>query len=263
MHYYQFNIGDYRRDTAHLSYLEHGIYRCLIDTYMLDQSPLSGDINEIMRKHSIKTASEKKALRNVLRDFFQFENDKFLNSRCDETIISYNAKSLKASESAKKRWGKDAKAMRTHSEGNANHKPITNNHKPLTNINIPAKAVKRKRSLPEDFILDGEKKDLAINYWLKKNRADLDVDEIFEQFTTYCQANGKSYLDWDAAWRTWYVNAVKFERNQNGQVGNRQFTRPLSRSEQTRAAIRALTGEGETDCGGSGEATELRVIKQP
>ena len=134
MHYYQFNIGDYRRDTAHLSHLEHGIYRSLIDTYMLEESPLSGDMKELERKHLIRTANEKKALRNVLKDFFKFENSMFLHCRCDEDIISYRDKSLKASKSAKKRWEKDAKAMRTHSEGNANHKPLTNNHKPITNI---------------------------------------------------------------------------------------------------------------------------------
>lgn len=134
MHYYQFNIGDYRRDTAHLSHLEHGIYRSLIDTYMLEESPLSGDMKELERKHLIRTANEKKALRNVLKDFFKFENSMFLHSRCDEDIISYRDKSLKASKSAKKRWEKDANAVRTHSEGNANHKPLTNNHKPITNI---------------------------------------------------------------------------------------------------------------------------------
>jgi uncharacterized protein YdaU (DUF1376 family) len=134
MHYYQFNIGDYRRDTAHLSHLEHGIYRSLIDTYMLEESPLSGDMKELERKHLIRTANEKKALRNVLKDFFKFDNSMFLHSRCDEDIISYRDKSLKASKSAKKRWEKDANAVRTHSEGNANHKPLTINHKPLTNI---------------------------------------------------------------------------------------------------------------------------------
>jgi uncharacterized protein YdaU (DUF1376 family) len=134
MHYYQFNIGDYRRDTSHLSHLEHGIYRSLIDTYMLEESPLSGDMKELERKHLIRTANEKKALRNVLNDFFKFDNSMFLHSRCDEDIISYRDKSLKASKSAKKRWEKDANAVRTHSEGNANHKPLTNNHKPLTNI---------------------------------------------------------------------------------------------------------------------------------
>jgi uncharacterized protein YdaU (DUF1376 family) len=98
---------------------------------MLEESPLSGDMKELERKHLIRTANEKKALRNVLKDFFKFDNSMFLHSRCDEDIISYRDKSLKASKSAKKRWEKDANAVRTHSEGNANHKP--KNHKPITN----------------------------------------------------------------------------------------------------------------------------------
>jgi uncharacterized protein YdaU (DUF1376 family) len=101
---------------------------------MLEESPLSGDMKELERKHLIRTANEKKALRNVLKDFFKFDNSMFLHSRCDEDIISYRDKSMKASKSAKKRWEKDANAVRTHSEGNANHKPLTINHKPITNI---------------------------------------------------------------------------------------------------------------------------------
>ena len=27
MHYYKFNIADYRKDTGHLNTIEHGIYR--------------------------------------------------------------------------------------------------------------------------------------------------------------------------------------------------------------------------------------------
>jgi uncharacterized protein YdaU (DUF1376 family) len=100
---------------------------------MLEESPLTGDMKELERKHLIRTANEKTALRNVLSDFFTFENSMFLHSRCDEVIGSYREKSLKASKSAKKRWEKDANAMRTHSEGNANHKPLTINHKPITN----------------------------------------------------------------------------------------------------------------------------------
>lgn len=132
MHYYQFNIGDYRRKTSHLSLLEHGIYRSLIDTYLLEQSALCGDVPALMRTHCIRTANEKNALNNVLNDFFTFENERFFNSRCEQIISSYIEKSDKARESANKRWEKNANALRPDSEGNANHKPITNNHKPPT-----------------------------------------------------------------------------------------------------------------------------------
>ena len=247
MHYYQFNIGDYRRDTAHLSHLEHGIYRSLIDTYMLEESPLSGDMKELERKHLIRTANEKKALRNVLKDFFKFENSMFLHCRCDEDIISYRDKSLKASKSAKKRWEKDANAVRTHSEGNANHKP--KNHKPIPNNQsiVPAKAGKKKTSLSDDFILTTGRAGLAIKYWDGKGRTDLDVREIFDQFVTYCKANGKTYAEWESAWQTWYVNAVKFERSKQNGTGQQFGQKTLSKSERRDAQARAYLDENNDD----------------
>ena len=42
MHYYKFNIADYRKDTGHLSTIEHGIYRQLIDWYYLDEQRQTG-----------------------------------------------------------------------------------------------------------------------------------------------------------------------------------------------------------------------------
>jgi Protein of unknown function (DUF1376) len=40
MYYYQHHIGDYRKDTSHLSLIEHGIYRQLLDLYYITEKPL-------------------------------------------------------------------------------------------------------------------------------------------------------------------------------------------------------------------------------
>jgi len=70
MHYYQHNIADYRKDTSHLNLMEHGIYRQLLDSYYLDEIPLCVDLAKLMRSHSVRTADEEQALKNVLTDFF-------------------------------------------------------------------------------------------------------------------------------------------------------------------------------------------------
>lgn len=135
MHYYSHNIGDYRRDTSHLTMLEHGAYRQLIDTYYLTEKPLPLDHADLMRTHSARSAEEVVAVENVLKDFFVRTEEGYIHKRCDVEIEAFHAKSTSARESAKARWSrvraeKDADAMRTHSEGNANHKPITNNQEP-------------------------------------------------------------------------------------------------------------------------------------
>lgn len=133
MHYFQHNIADYRKDTMHLSLLEHGVYRQLLDQYYLNEGPLPLDQDRICRIINAKSLEEKEAVFHVLQDFFIKNDAGFIHKRCDLVINEYNQKSQKASKSAKIRWD-NANGMQSHSEPNANHKPLTINHKPLTNI---------------------------------------------------------------------------------------------------------------------------------
>lgn len=128
MIYYSHHIGDYRRDTAHLSLLEHGIYRQLLDFYYLNEEPITLDHAKLMRSLCVRTAEEKEALANVLNDFFTKTENGYIQGKCDSIIAKYHGKSVKASESAKIRWANankdktqsDATHMRTHSDGSAN-----------------------------------------------------------------------------------------------------------------------------------------------
>ena len=142
MHYYQHNIADYRKDTSHLSLLEHGIYRQLLDSYYLDELPLTNDLAKLMRSHSVRSADEQQALQNVLTDFFELTENGYIHKRCQDEITQYHGKSDKARASAMVRWGNknkdsDAIALQTDTERNANHKPLTNNHKPIIKTTTP------------------------------------------------------------------------------------------------------------------------------
>lgn len=157
MHYYSHNVGDYRRDTSHLSMLEHGAYRQLMDTYYLTEKPLSLSHADLMRTHSARSADEVQAIENVLKDFFIRTDEGYIHKRCDVEIEAFHAKSSSASESAKARWArvraeKEADAMRTHSEGNANHKPITNNQEPEDQKHCDQQAESPKEKIPFEKI---------------------------------------------------------------------------------------------------------------
>ena len=69
MHYYKFNIGDYRKDTSHLTPMEHYIYRSLIDWYFLDERPIPKRTQTVMRRLSLGLEYDE-LLNNVLTDFF-------------------------------------------------------------------------------------------------------------------------------------------------------------------------------------------------
>lgn len=129
MNYFEKNIGDYRRDTSHLTLLEHGVYNQLLDTYYLSEMPLTPDLEDLMRTHSARTADEQKALKNVLKDFFTLSPDGYVHDKCQRVLEAIYSKSDKARASAAARWEKErarkinnlhANALQTQSEGNAN-----------------------------------------------------------------------------------------------------------------------------------------------
>lgn len=86
MHYYQHNIVDYRRDTAHLSLLEHGVYRQLIDMYYLSESPIPKETQQVFRRLSARTQEEQIAVEIILNEFFLLTDDGWTHKRCDSEI---------------------------------------------------------------------------------------------------------------------------------------------------------------------------------
>jgi len=165
LHYYTHNIGDYRRDTAHLSLLEHGVYRQLLDQYYLNEEPITLDLDKLHRYLSIKTEEEKIALTNVLQDFFIKAEDGYVHKRCDDTIQEYQGKIEKASKAAKIRWGKQTECERIpDAMQTINHKPLTKNHKPDYDIQFDAFWIMYPKKVG---------KEAARKAWLK-NKPDID-----------------------------------------------------------------------------------------
>jgi uncharacterized protein YdaU (DUF1376 family) len=189
MHYYQHSIGDYRRDTMHLSLLEHGVYRQLLDLYYLNECELNANA---MRLVCARNAEEMQAVETVLNEFFIKTETGYSHKRCDAEIERFHEKSLKAKASADARWKPtNANAMRTHSEGNANHKPITNNHS-------------KGSRLSKDFVLPQEWIDEALK--IHTHLPSKEIKDIFDTFKDYWIGKaGKDGVksDWLATWRNW------------------------------------------------------------
>lgn len=141
MHYYQFNIADYRKDTIHLSHLEHGIYRQLLDEYYLNEKPIK--TQQVIRRLRILTQEEKTALENVLNDFFEHDaqEDSWSHKRAEESLEAYKAKAEISRVNGSK-GGRPKKPKKTQqvnsglpkeTQAKGNHKPETINQKPISN----------------------------------------------------------------------------------------------------------------------------------
>lgn len=144
MHYYQFHIGDYQQDTAHLEPMEDLAYRRMLDLYYKTESPLPLEVEEVARLIRMRTHCECIAL--VLREFFERTEEGWFNQRVKDELDRTYAKSDAARRSAEARWAKqnrkkgkekqtvNANAMRTQCETHANgmlpmtHDPIPNTH---------------------------------------------------------------------------------------------------------------------------------------
>lgn len=199
MNYYPHHIGDYARDTAHLSLLEDGAYRRMLDLCYATERPLPLDRARLYRLVRVRSIQEKSAVDVVLGEFFIEGEDGWHQRRVEREIGKAQEKSSKASTSAAMRWHSkgNANAMRTHSEGNApnNQEPIANNQKPK----IEAQQRSRGSRLPADW-----QPSEILKAWAAKERPDLNIQPIVEKFSDYWRGIPGSRgckLDWDATFR--------------------------------------------------------------
>lgn len=135
MIYYKHYIGDYLRDTAHLTLLEHGIYLRLIHEYFLKENSLPLEKKIIFRLIRARTKTEKELTENILSEFFDETPEGFSHKRCNDEIAVYNSKKQSAKNNANARWNNanassenHANASVSHTVRNASHKSLVNSH---------------------------------------------------------------------------------------------------------------------------------------
>jgi uncharacterized protein YdaU (DUF1376 family) len=109
--WYAFYPGDYARDTADLSLMEHGAYRLLLDFYYSTCSFLPDTFPPNYRICKASTDEEKRAVRKILQKYFVKSEGNFRHLRADIEINKQMEKSAKAAqkaaEAAKTRWEKE------------------------------------------------------------------------------------------------------------------------------------------------------------
>ena len=117
MHKYFRQIGDYAKDTRHLSLLEHGAYSIMLDISYATERPLPDDLPALARLCCARTKEEREAVERVLREFFrQDENGAWIQKRVQKELDAYRDQSASSKYSNfckawKKKHGKNSKVI--------------------------------------------------------------------------------------------------------------------------------------------------------
>lgn len=119
MNYYERHLGDYAKDTAHLTMIEHGAYGLLLDRYYGTEAGIPAD--QVHRVARARTKEEKSAVDVVLEEFFQLVDGLWINRRAEEEIAKARAKITAAKENGKK-GGRPKKGF-SGSENETQQKP--------------------------------------------------------------------------------------------------------------------------------------------
>ncbi len=86
MNFYKHYIGDFQRDTGHLSLIERGAYRSLLDHHYATERPLPTDSTQLCRLVGAITKEERDAVAAVLEQFWQLTDGGWINARAQKEI---------------------------------------------------------------------------------------------------------------------------------------------------------------------------------
>lgn len=181
MHYYSFNVADYRKDTTHLNPIEHYIYRTLIDWYYLDEMPIPLDTQLVLRKLGLSEDNNQNLL-NILEEFFVYSNFGYEHFRIEKDIAHYHQNAEKNRENGKKggrpKTQSVANGIPMETQPKGNQEPITKN---------------QKTKIKDDFAISK-----YVHSWGMENKYTNDALEKHRKyFILACKSQGYEKESWD------------------------------------------------------------------
>lgn len=118
MNFFKLYIGDYQRDTAHLSVTEHGAYLLMLQHYYATEKPLPTG-KALHRMLRAQDKDEREAIDAVVAQFWKETPDGLVNGRADAEITKANAQADTNRTIAQAREAR-RKASRTEHEQSTN-----------------------------------------------------------------------------------------------------------------------------------------------
>jgi uncharacterized protein YdaU (DUF1376 family) len=154
MNWYKHYIGDFQRDTGHLSLTERGAYRAMLDHHYATEKPLPKEVMAICRLVGAQTKAERDAVQRVLSEFWNETTDGWTNDRALKEITKASKQRDTNREIAEERE-RNRRAERIDDEPSDEgpHEPSTNREtnrstKEAIRARVPDSRLQTKNSVP-------------------------------------------------------------------------------------------------------------------
>ena len=201
--YYRFFVGDYLRDAGHLSLLEHGAYRRLIDLYMTTSEALPFDMPRLYRLLHATSKEEQQAVQVVVEEFFLMDGMVLRHKRCDRELSWQNSVSEAAKAAVTQRERKRNQQLAIGRSSNDARSIILPEPEPEPEPKKEKKETGRNSrgtrlqitALPPDW-----------SAWARQKFPKISPERVFASFRDYWIAQPGQRgvkVDWFATWRNW------------------------------------------------------------
>ncbi|MFN7432797.1 MAG: YdaU family protein [Betaproteobacteria bacterium] len=204
MNFVKLYIGDYQRDTGHLSIAEHGAYLLMLQHAYATEKPLPTGkaLHRLLRAES---KADRDAIDSVVRQFWAESAAGLVNARADEEIRkadhqrTVNREVGKLGGRPRKTESVTESPPEPEPNDNPSQTPDTRHQTPDKNKEQRARGTRLQLSaLPEDW-----------RAFCAAERTDLQADMVFVRFADYWRAQPGQRgvrVDWLATWRNWVRN---------------------------------------------------------
>lgn len=138
VNWYKHYLGDYARDTGHLTITEHGVYRLLLDHYYATEGDLPTAATELEQLCRARTKADRKAVETIAAKFFPVNGTGSRhNHRADREIARWQSQAKLNRELGKK--GGRPRKTESVSESETEPKPNRNPNQ-IPDTRVPEEA---------------------------------------------------------------------------------------------------------------------------
>lgn len=211
MNFFKLYIGDYQRDTAHLSITEHGAYLLMLQHYYATQKPLPVG-KALHRMLRAQEKPERDAIDSVSAQFWTTTEAGLVNERANKEIAKADTQAETNRRIAVSR--EDARKASRNTERDE-HEQSTNratndqpNHSHSHTVSkTPRESAKGSR-LPPGWTPEPVHMAFAESVGLRNGRAANELEKFRDYWAAQPGQKGVK-TDWPATWRNWARRAVE------------------------------------------------------